>query len=103
MEMRRTALAFVLLAACGSSETKQPAAGSGSAGSGSAAAYDALGKKPTNARRATPPPGIESKALAVGAKAPAVALVDAAGAPWQLTDSLAKQARVMLVFYRGDW
>ena len=100
--MRRAALAFVLLAACGSSETKQPAGSVGSAGSGSAS-YDALGKKPTNARRPTPPPGIESKAVAVGVKAPAVALVDAAGAPWQLTDSLAKQARVMLVFYRGDW
>jgi len=100
--MRHTTLAFLLLAACGPSESKQPAAGSaGSAGS--AATYDALGKKPTNARRPTPPPGIESKALAVGAKAPALALVDAAGAPWQLTDSLAKHARVMLVFYRGDW
>ncbi len=109
MWMRRTALAFVLLAACGPSETKQPATGSGAtgsgsgSGSGSAANYDALGKKPTNARRPTPPPGIESKALAVGTKAPALALVDAAGAPWQLTDSLANQARVMLVFYRGDW
>jgi hypothetical protein len=105
--MLRTALAFALLAACGSSETKQPAAGSaGSAGSGAgsaASAYDALGKKPTNARRPTPPPGIETKALAVGAAAPAVALVDASGAPWQLTDALAKHARVMLVFYRGDW
>ena len=76
---------------------------SAGSGSGSAATYDALGKKPTNARRPTPPPGIESKALAVGAKAPALALVDAAGAPWQLTESLAKHARVMLVFYRGDW
>ncbi len=106
MVMRRTALAFVLLAACGSSESKQPAAGSagsGSAGSGSAANYEALGTKPANARRPTPPPGIESKALAVGTKVPALSLLDAAGAPWQLTDSLAKQARVMLVFYRGDW
>lgn len=101
MIMRVSTLAFVLLAACGSSESKQPAAGS--AGSGSAATYDALGKKPTNARRPTPPPGIESKALAVGTKAPALTLVDAAGAPWQLTDSLAKHARLMLVFYRGDW
>lgn len=101
MVMRRTALAFVLLAACGSSESKQPAAGS--AGSGSAANYEALGTKPANARRPTPPPGIESKALAVGTKVPALSLLDAAGAPWQLTDSLAKQARVMLVFYRGDW
>ena len=94
--MRRIALALVLLAACGPSETKQPAAGSGSA-------YDALGKKPANARRPTPPPGIETKALAVGAQAPAVALVDTSGAAWQLTDSLAKHARVMVVFYRGDW
>ncbi|MBA3458207.1 MAG: hypothetical protein H0T42_34315 [Deltaproteobacteria bacterium] len=100
--MRRTALAFVLLAACSSSESRQPAAGSGgSAGSGSA--YDALGNKPTNARRPTSPPGIESKALAIGAKAPTVALVDASGAPWQLTDALTKHARVMIVFYRGDW
>lgn len=100
--MHRLALAFVLLAACSSSESKQPAAGSaGSAGTGSA--YDALGKKPANARRPTPPPGIESKAVAIGALAPAVALVDTSGAPWQLTDSLAKHKRVMLVFYRGDW
>ena len=101
--VRRSAFAFVILAACGPSETTQPAGGSGATGSGSAANYVALGKKPTNARRPTPPPAIESKALAVGTKAPALTLVDAAGAPWKLTDSLANQARVMLVFYRGDW
>lgn len=53
--------------------------------------------------RTTPPPGIAARALAVGAKAPAVALTDAVGAPWTLADALAKHARVMLVFYRGDW
>jgi hypothetical protein len=42
-------------------------------------------------------------ALAVGALAPDVALPDASGAPWLLGDALADHARVMLVFYRGDW
>jgi len=100
--MRRIAL-LVALAACGSSESKQPAAASGSAVGSGSAKYESLGKKPANARRPTPPPGIETSALAVGVRAPVVALVDSAGSPWQLTDSLAKHARVMLVFYRGDW
>jgi hypothetical protein len=96
--MHRLAL-VLLLAACGSKET--PPVTSTASGSGSA--YEALGKKPANARRANPPPGIEAKALAVGAKAPAVELVDSAGAPWTLATALTKHARVMLVFYRGDW
>ena len=100
--MRRLALALLLAAACGSSERTQPAS-AGSAAAGSGSAYEALGKKPANARRPTPPPGIEAKAVAVGAKAPAVSLVDSAGAPWTLADALTKHARVMLVFYRGDW
>jgi hypothetical protein len=82
--MRRLALAAALLvAACSSKSDAPPAAGS-------ASGYQALGKKPANARRPTAPPGIEAKALAVGTKVPAV-------------DALSKHARVMLVFYRGDW
>jgi hypothetical protein len=99
--MHRLALVLLVLAACGSKETPTTT-GSGT-GTGSAPAYDALGKKPANARRPTPPPGIEASALAVGAKAPAVELVDASGAPWTLATALSKHARVMLVFYRGDW
>lgn len=99
--MRRIALALVLLAACSKAESPQPTAGSGSAGSGSG--YAALGKKPTNARRPTPPPGIDAKAVALGAKAPEVSVVDASGAPWTLAEAMSKHARVMLVFYRGDW
>jgi hypothetical protein len=97
--MHRLAL-VLLLAACGSKDKVDAPPGSGS---GSGSAYEALGKKPANARRATPPPGIEAAALAVGAKAPAVELVDSSGAPWTLANALTKHARVMLVFYRGDW
>jgi hypothetical protein len=97
--MHRLAL-VLLLAACGSKDTTAPTVASGS---GSGSAYEALGKKPANARRAAPPPGIEAKALAVGATAPTVELVDATGTPWTLANALTKHARVMLVFYRGDW
>ena len=95
--MRRLLL-IALLAACSSKEAPSTAPGSGS-GSG----YEAMGKKPANARRPTAPPNIEAKALAVGAKVPAIEVTDATGAPWRLADALGKHARVMLVFYRGDW
>ena len=65
--------------------------------------YEATGKKPANARRATAPPNIEANALAVGAKVPLVEFADPTGAKWRLADALTKHARVMLVFYRGDW
>lgn len=91
---------FILALGCGSSSTIEPAA----SGSGSGSSFAALGNKPANARRPTPPPSIDRSALAIGATAPAVDLVDAAtGTPWTLAEALAKHARVMLVFYRGDW
>ena len=96
--MRRLLL-IALLAAC-SSKSEAPST-QGTSGSGSA--YQSSGKKPANARRPTAPPNIEAKALAVGTKAPDVTLRDATGAPWRLADALSKHARVMLVFYRGDW
>ena len=98
--MHRLAI-VLLLAACGSKEAPAPV--TTASGSGSGSAYEALGKKPANARRANPPPGIEANALAVGAKAPAVELVDSTGTAWTLATALTKHARVMLVFYRGDW
>jgi hypothetical protein len=92
---------LILALGCGSSSGP---AGSGSAGSGSGSSYAALGHKPANARRATPPANIDKSALAVGATVPAIELVEAAsGKPWTLAEALAKHARVMLVFYRGDW
>ena len=95
--MRAVLFALALLGACSSKKEPAPAAGSGST-------YEAMGKKPANARRPTAPPNIEAKALAGGAKVPGdVALVDPTGAPWKLADALGKHARVMLVFYRGDW
>jgi hypothetical protein len=101
--------AFALLAC--SSKASDPTTGSGSTGSGSgsgaahpANTYPALGHKPANARRPTAPPNIDQSALAIGATVPAVELVDAAsGKPWTLAGELSKHARVILVFYRGDW
>jgi hypothetical protein len=95
--MRKLLVAAALLfAACSSSKDASPTTGSGSG-------YQALGKKPANARRPTAPPDIEAKALAVGAKAPSIEVNDATGAPWKLVDALAKHTRIIVVFYRGDW
>lgn len=69
----------------------------------SGSSYQPLGKKPANARRPTAPPGIEASALAVGAKAGDFVVPDTDGRPWRLGDALAKHARVMIFFYRGDW
>lgn len=77
--------------------------GGGGSGSGSGSSYAALGKKPANARRPTAPPNIEAKAVAVGAKAPAIEAKDTAGSPWRLGDALASHAKTIVVFYRGDW
>lgn len=102
--LRHTLLVFALLGC--SSKASDPTTGSGStgSGSGSGSAYSALGHKPANARRPTAPPNIDKSALAIGAPVPAVELVDAAsGKPWTLAGELSKHARVILVFYRGDW
>ncbi len=97
--LRHTLLILATLVACGSKG--DPTAGSGSTGSGSG--YAALGHKPANARRPTPPPEIDKSALAVGATAPAIELPEASGKPWTLANELTKHERVILVFYRGDW
>jgi len=100
MSILRHTLVILALIGCGS-KSSDPTAGSGSTGSG----YSALGHKPTNARRPTPPPNIDKSALAVGASAPTdLSLVEAAsGKPWTLGNELAKHARVIVMFYRGDW
>lgn len=101
--MRRLLLAAALVVAGCSSKKDAPPTPGPASGSAAGSAYEALGKKPANARRPTAPPGIEARALAVGTKAPQIEVVDATGAPWRLADALGKHARVMLVFYRGDW
>ncbi len=57
---------------------------------------------PLGAVRNTPPPGIERRALAVGATVPAVVLQAADGSAWRLADALGRGPAV-LVFYRGHW
>lgn len=57
---------------------------------------------PPNPTRPTAPPGIERRALAVGARAPQLSLPSTAGERWDLGAALAK-GRVVLLFYRGDW
>ena len=98
--LRHTVLILATLVACGS-KSSDPTAGSGSTGSGSS--YVALGNKPANARRPTPPPNIDRSALAVGATVPAIELAEASGKPWTLANELTRHGRVILVFYRGDW
>jgi hypothetical protein len=57
---------------------------------------------PPNPGRSTPPPGIEARAVAVGAPAPAISLASTSGGTWTL--ARARDAGpVVLVFYRGDW
>jgi peroxiredoxin len=48
------------------------------------------------------PPGIEARAVKVGAAAPAIALPTADGSRWDMNGALARGPAV-LVFYRGDW
>ena len=57
---------------------------------------------PPNPGRPTPPPGIESRAVAVGAPAPAISLPATTGGTWALA-SARDAGPVVLVFYRGDW
>lgn len=91
-------LALVLfVAACQGSRSEPQANGS------AAASSSTHSRIPPNPRRATAPPSLATTALGVGATAPEIALADAAGLPWTLSGAQAKHARVMLVFYRGDW
>lgn len=52
---------------------------------------------PPNPTRAAPPPGIESRALAVGASAPGFTLPDSSGKDFHL------KGPAVVVFYRGHW
>lgn len=52
---------------------------------------------PPNPAREAPPPGIEARALAVGAAAPAFTLPDSSGGQWT------RRGPAVLVFYRGHW
>jgi hypothetical protein len=57
---------------------------------------------PSHATRPGAPPGIEARAVKVGAPAPAISLPAADGSRWTLKDALARGPAV-LVFNRGDW
>ena len=107
--MRRAALPLLILAACSPGCSKDEPAKQRAAEAGPTAppvAADAgfapAGDKPANARRARPPE-IESGALAVGAKAPAIDLPATGQQRWRLDDALSREERVVVVFYRGDW
>ena len=52
---------------------------------------------PPSPKRESPPPGIEGRALPVGAPAPHFTLPEATGDQWTL------RGPAVLVFYRGDW
>lgn len=97
MRNRAAMLAF-LIGACSSSQSSSPRPSSTPAPS-----YAPTGKIPVAGRRTTPPPTFADHALAIGADAPLVALADTGGETWTLGAALARHARVMLVFYRGDW
>jgi len=57
---------------------------------------------PPNPTRLEAPPEIERRALAVGARAPEIALVSSRGGEWSLGAAL-RDGPAVLVFYRGDW
>ncbi len=65
--------------------------------------YTAVGLRPANAERATPPGGLDDQAIALGAPAPTASVRATTGAAWSLPDALATHPRVVVVFYRGDW
>ena len=65
--------------------------------------YEAIGQRPVNPKRATPPPELLASALPVGAAAPSIELASSTGKPWSLAEAQTKHARTMLVFFRGDW
>ncbi len=57
---------------------------------------------PLAAMREARPPGVEKSAVAVGSVAPEFEAKDPGGKLWRLSESLHRNAAV-LVFYRGDW
>jgi peroxiredoxin len=77
----RAALILVLLAACYRTHGYR----------GGLDMYAAVGLRPDNADRATPPPDLDKTALAVGHDAPPIRAM------------LPAHERIVVVFYRGDW
>ena len=67
-----------------------------------AGAADLPPNLPPNPGRASAPPGIEKRAIPVGARAPAASLPIATGGTWDLAGAL-RGGPAVLVFYRGDW
>ena len=57
---------------------------------------------PPYATRTAPPPGLATKALAVGAAAPEFTLATSEGGSWALGEAV-REGPVVLVFYRGAW
>jgi hypothetical protein len=57
---------------------------------------------PLGIMRENRPAGVEKSAVSVGTVAPEFEAKGPDGKPWRLSDSLSKNAAV-LVFYRGDW
>jgi hypothetical protein len=57
---------------------------------------------PPHAGRPSAPPGVEARAVRVGARAPAISLPAADGSRWTLSEAVAHGPAV-LVFNRGDW
>lgn len=110
------ALLLFTLSACSKSQP-EPAAKAGTAFEPPAAAKPASKSTaksafPKAARRDSPPPGIDGRALAVGATASPFTLTSSAGTSWSLEQQLAKWGRagglnskrpLVLFFYRGHW
>ncbi|HYX91710.1 MAG TPA: hypothetical protein VE782_09110, partial [Myxococcaceae bacterium] len=69
--------------------------------SGCATVMKAAGYPP-NPTRAEPPPGISSRALAVGSPAPEFSLPATTGGTWSLRNAL-REGPVIVLFYRGHW
>ncbi len=57
---------------------------------------------PPNPKRESPPPDIETKAVAAGREAPEIDLPQSDGARWSLREHL-RAGPVAIVFYRGHW
>lgn len=66
------------------------------------AAALAVAAFPVAATRTSPPPGLEARAVKVGAEAPGFELPRATGGTFSLADAR-KGGPVVLVFYRGSW
>jgi hypothetical protein len=57
---------------------------------------------PPNPTREEPPPGLSTRALAVGSRAPEFTLPATTGGRWSLASAVRK-GPVVVLFYRGHW